>query len=235
LVIYCLGNNICDSIGDIPDLWFLSVNLFTIIIVVVSNNILIIQKTWTWVNVIFMIVTTYLFYIFFVLFVNGSTLFNSTATMPTAFGSPVFWMVLIQVSGICFLLDTLTYSYHINFSNHLTENLRILVNQKGVIDLDCELPYVVEHYMKKYINFKNNKQTNMIVDDSIDKKKETLHSKTNKGAQGQLGDNIESSFNETKKNLKNEPEKIRFSDNDVNRINDNNSRDETHEKIKKKQ
>jgi phospholipid-translocating P-type ATPase (flippase) len=191
-----LNDTIADSNGNFADLWFLSVNMFTIIIVVVSLRILVVQKYYTILNIITMMITTFVFYSIFVVYVNTSEYFHSCGTMIVSFNSPVLWMSTIFVSGLCFLIDYGCYSWSVIFSSELTERLRILINEKGKLEKEEDLHSDILPYLQQYEKVNNSKKTHYHFEDDKKSEKNLNDNFTNDNAHD--GD---MSITETKKNL----------------------------------
>ena len=188
-----LGNTIADSNGNYADLWFISVNMFTIIILVVSVRVLVVQKYYTLFNVVTMLFTTFFLYAIFVIYVDTSDSFNSYATMSVAFNSSALWLSTVLVTGACFAIDYGSYSWFIIFSTDLTERLRILINDKGRIDKEEDVPEEFEEWIKLFKKVTNESRNHFIIEDDV-KKTEKIG----------LNDNtheVDLSVNETKKNL----------------------------------
>lgn len=69
--------------------------------------------------------------------------------MGVAFSSPRTYLLFLFVSGVNLLIDLSTYSYFILFMKNLTQTLRILIKEKGVInDVDQLIPDVLIYYEK---------------------------------------------------------------------------------------
>ena len=82
-VIYIMDESINDK-GKMGGLWFTSVNLFTNILIIVSIDLLIYTKYHTWINVVILIIVTFLSYILFLLLVHRLPMFNSVGTIQEA-------------------------------------------------------------------------------------------------------------------------------------------------------
>ena len=100
--------------------------------------------------------------------------------MGVAFSSPRTYLLFLFVSGVNLLIDLSTSSYFILFMKNLTQTLRILIKEKGVInDVDQLIPDVLIYYEKykfaigdKMSNenkLKNNKYSNLKDIEKIDR------------------------------------------------------------------
>lgn len=187
-----LSVSIVDQNGNYSDLWFLSVNMYTIIIIVVSVRILVVQKYYTLFNVITMLVSTFLLYILFVIYVNTSDSFHSCATMGVAFSSPNLWMNTFLVTSVCLMIDYSFYSYYVIFSDTLTQHLRILIKDKGKIDKESDLPQELKPFLQMYEKVFKNPVSHYTFDDDFKKDNKLMENITH---------DIENSINETRKIL----------------------------------
>ena len=187
-----LSVSIADINGNYADLWFLSVDMFTIIIIVVSVRILIVQKFYTIFNVLIMLFTTFLLYALFVIFVDSSDNFHSYGTMKVAFCSPAIWINIILVSSMCFIIDYSFYAWHVIFSDQLTQKLRVLINEKGSINCEDDLTSDLKSIFQLFKNVTNNQVIHYSLEDDYKKNDKNIHNNTNE---------IEVSINETKKNM----------------------------------
>ena len=91
--------------GKMGGLWFISINLYTSVLIVVIIDLLIFTRYHTWINYAVIAIFTIIPYFIFVMLAHQDTFFEYTGTMVTAFGSPLFWMSLIFVCGTCALID----------------------------------------------------------------------------------------------------------------------------------
>ena len=128
-VIYMLDESI-DNDGHMGGLWFISVNLFSNILIIVSVELLILTKYHTWVNFLIMGVVTFLAYIIFIIVVHHLSLFNSYGTMNVAFSSGKTWLNMLLVGGTCGLIDYFLLGVDFIFFPTLANKLRVLINQK---------------------------------------------------------------------------------------------------------
>jgi phospholipid-translocating ATPase len=129
--IYSVGNTSIDSDGNIGGLWFMSVNLFTSLLFIVSIRLFITQKFITWLNVIFMLVTSWVTYFIFVAFVHKNNYFKSASTMTVAFNSGRFYLNLILIVGTTAFLDYVYTAYITLFKNYLENKLRIQMSNSS--------------------------------------------------------------------------------------------------------
>ena len=76
LVIYSFQGDCLDEKGNIPELWVISVSLFTNILLIVSSDLLIYTKYHTWINFVIIGVVTGVAYVLFVIAVHNISFFN---------------------------------------------------------------------------------------------------------------------------------------------------------------
>ena len=157
-VVYTIKNISINDKGGIADLWFTSVNLFTNIILIVSIDLIVYTKYHTWINVVIMLVVTFIAYIVFIIIVEYSTMFNSVATMGTAFGSPTFWLNLIFIVGLCYLIDLAIRAIEFQFYPSICNVLQRLVCQRGSLEVEVDIPEVVKHKLRLYEIYSSEKE-----------------------------------------------------------------------------
>ena len=119
-----------DMDGNMGDLWFNSVNMFTNILLIVTINLIIFTKYNTYLNFSLIFLTTIFLYAIFIICVHNMSLFNSVGTMNVAIFSIKMWLCILCSCGLCFILD-----YTINvYRNLLVSSIRNDI--KHVDDLD---------------------------------------------------------------------------------------------------
>ena len=132
--VYFIDDEAINSDGDIGDLWYASVTIYTNIILIVSFDLAINTKYHTWLNAAVMGILTFLAYGLFLIIVHYGKWFNSRATMAVTFGSANFYLSLLFVSGTCVVLDIILIGLKTNFSQRMSSYLERLVNTHGKID-----------------------------------------------------------------------------------------------------
>ena len=126
--------------GKMGGLWFLDVNIYTNLIIVVTINIMINTKYHTIINISFIFVFALVAYIIVIIIAHNSKTFKCVGTMVSVFGSARFWMNLIFICGTCGLIDYFIFCYSFVFNISLTKILQKLVKERGKIDNDNNLP-----------------------------------------------------------------------------------------------
>lgn len=152
-VIYAVSSIPCDSKGNLGDIWYISVNLFTNIIIIVSLDLILYTKYHTIINVVILFVFTFVAYLVFIIIVQYSTLFNSVATMGTAFGSAIFWLDMLFVVGICFVIDFLYRSIEFDFFPSICSELQKLVCERGSCEEEVDMPFIIQKKLKLYDHY----------------------------------------------------------------------------------
>ena len=167
-VIYMLDESI-NSDGKMGGLWFISVNLFTNILVIVSLELLIHTKYHTWINCVILLVITFIAYIIFIIIVHHLSMFNSVGTMQVAFSSPKIWLNILFVGGTCALIDFFILGMEFIFFPSLTTVLQVLVNKN--IEMNKEnvekMPKLVKEILGNYNEF--NKDNESGIEDNKNK------------------------------------------------------------------
>lgn len=95
----------------------------------------------TWYNWVVMVVTSWALYIIFVVIVNNGRSYNSFATMDVAFQGGKFYLNFMLIVGACFIIDVLTSSLDIIFSDKITNKLMIFRSErKTSLNTRLDLP-----------------------------------------------------------------------------------------------
>ena len=159
-VIYMLDESV-NSDGKMGGVWFISVNLFTNILIIVSVELLIFTKYHTWINVVIIVVITFIAYIIFIYIVHNLSLFNSVGTMQVAFSSPRMWLNIIFVGGTCGLIDFFLLGMEFVFFPSLSTKLQMLVNQGINLNLHNlrKMPKMIKEILGNYIEINNDNET----------------------------------------------------------------------------
>ena len=132
--IYFIMSSPINGGGDTSDIWFASVTLYTNIILIVSIDLSISTKYHTWITWAVMGILTFFCYAVFLVIVHYGKWFNSKATMQVTFGSFMFYLSLIFVTGTCSLIDIAISGLYMNFSKRMSSYMEIMVNKYKKID-----------------------------------------------------------------------------------------------------
>ena len=161
-------NSAIDKNGYLGCLWFISVNLFSNIILIVTIDLIVFTKYHTFLNFSLIFFCTFFLYFLFIIIVQNFTFFNSYGIMNLAFNSIKMWLCLFLVSGTCFIweLGILTYKtcFVVNVSNLLKEvkNLN-----------DKKIPLNIQNYIEQMEISKDEKENekyknkNLIIEENI--------------------------------------------------------------------
>ena len=150
-VVYVHKNHSIDNDGNIGGLWFVSANMFTNILVIVSIDLIILTKYETWINWVILGIITGLAYAIFLIIVHFSIMFNSVGTMGVAFSSPSLWLTIIFIGGICFIIDFAIVAFNFNFRATMTNILQAKRNQ-GLLNED--MPPKIKEKLAQYDIYK---------------------------------------------------------------------------------
>ena len=150
-VIYMLDESV-NSNGKMGGLWFISVNLFTNILIIVSVELLIFTKYHTWINFVIIIIITFVAYIIFIIIVHNLSLFNSVGTMGVAFSSPRMWLNILLVGGTCGLIDLFLLGIEFVFFPTLSTKMQELVNNGINLNIDNfnNMPNLIKEILGNY-------------------------------------------------------------------------------------
>ena len=223
LVIYSLQDQCFDEKGNIPELWTMSVLLYTNMLIIVSEDLFIFTRYHTWINFVLIFGTTFLLYIGFVFLVHNFSYFNSVGTMLNTFNSSKIWFILIFIVGTCLLIDFTILAIDFTFNKNITTMLQLIYNVKGEINEEEDIPEIIKEKLKLYKNNEEekNKDLNEIKKiDDITSKNDLINEKNNSNEKSSINsDNtnnkIKNSFendnskgNENKNKLKSKNKKI---------------------------
>ena len=156
-IAYLIKNDSVNDNGQMGGLWFLSVSLFTSVLVVVTIDLMIFTRYHTWINFVILLVITFIAYIIFVICAHHALMFKSVGTMSVAFGSPRLWMGLIFVCGTCALIDYFILGFDFIFRPTLGKILQRLYSQRGELNDERNLPKCICDRINKYKTFEQQK------------------------------------------------------------------------------
>ena len=156
-IVYLYQYDSVNDDGKMGGLWFISLNLYTSVLIVVTVNLFIYTKYHTWINFVIILVVTIIAYIIFVICVHHATMFKSVGTMVVAFGSPRFWMSLIYVCGTCGLIDYCILGIDFIFRITITKILQRLYSQRGQLNDEYNLPNCIGDRINRYKTFEQQK------------------------------------------------------------------------------
>ena len=156
-IIYLYKEDAVNDDGQMGGLWFLSINLFTSVLLVVTIDLIIFTRYHTWINFVIMLVITFIAYIIFVICAHHALLFKSVGTMVVAFGSPRLWMSLIFVCGTCALIDYFILGFDFIFIPTLGKILQRLYSERGELSDERNLPKCIGDRINKYKTYEQQK------------------------------------------------------------------------------
>ena len=137
ITIYTLKNISINDKGDQSGLWFISVVLYTNIIIIVTNQLIINTSNHTIIHWLIIAVITYLAYIIvlitlhfdFKFGLNKIFVYHSQATYQVVATSSKFWFLIFLICGFCFVIDLMIVTYKINMGKGIQGILKILVKK----------------------------------------------------------------------------------------------------------
>ena len=151
-VIYTINNTFINWKGLIPGLWFMSVDIYTNILIIVTSTLIITTRFHTWIHVTILFLVTFLSYIIFLIIVQYLTIFNSVGTMRVAFKSPILWLNILLVSGLCGLIEFFLLAYKFVFKPNTVLILQKYCNERGIINSSMGLPNSILEKINIYDN-----------------------------------------------------------------------------------
>ena len=149
-VIYSINHIQINKQGQMAGIWFMSVNIYTNILIVVTLTLLITTRYHTWIHFVILIVVTFVAYIVFIIIVQRLTIFNSVGTMQVAFSSPVMWLNTILICGFSGLIEYFILSFFFVFKPSTVSILQRIFNQSGKIDSLDNLPKSIKDKLNIY-------------------------------------------------------------------------------------
>jgi hypothetical protein len=131
-------------------LWFMSVDIYTNILIIVTTTLLITTKYHTWIHFVILFIVTFFAYICFILIVHQLTVFNSVGTMQVAFTSPVMWLNIVLICGFSGLIEYFILSFAFVLRPNTVKILQRIFNQNGAINSEENLPKSIKEKIGLY-------------------------------------------------------------------------------------
>ena len=149
-VIYSIYHIQINQNGQMAGLWFMSVDIYTNILIIVTTTLLITTKYHTWIHFVILFIVTFFAYICFILIVHQLTVFNSVGTMQVAFTSPVMWLNIVLICGFSGLIEYFILSFVFVFRPNTAKILQRIFNQNGAINSEENLPKSIKEKIGLY-------------------------------------------------------------------------------------
>ena len=166
-VIYSIYHIQINENGQMAGLWFMSVDIYTNILIIVTTTLLITTKYHTWIHFVILFIVTFFAYILFILIVHQLTVFNSVGTMQVAFTSPVMWLNIILICGFSGLIEYFILSFFFVFRPNTAKILQRIYNQNGVINSEENLPKSIKEKLRLYNEIEQKMENEEIKKDEI--------------------------------------------------------------------
>ena len=149
-VIYSIKDEHIDKTGHMAGLWYMSVDIYTNVLIIVSVTLLVTTKFHTWINFVILLIVSFVSYIVFLVIVQKLSIFNSVGTIGVAFKSSVMWLDIFLISGFCGLIEFFILSFHYIFNPSTVLILKRILAQKGKLDTLSDLPKSIIEKIKIY-------------------------------------------------------------------------------------
>ena len=202
-VIYYLDESINKN-GNMGGLWLCSVNLFSNILLIVSIDLLIYTKFHTWINLVFLLVITFISYIIFLTLVHHMSMFNSVGTIYSAFASSRTWMNMIFVGGTCGIIDFFILGFEYTFCPSTVKTLQILLNQNNLdISKKDELPKEIKDKLDVYNDFIGEDNADPLIKESTQKNSNNKNDQLKLKVKGKNKKQIDDDINDLNKDKNN--------------------------------
>ena len=222
-VIYTIDHIQINKKGQMAGIWFMSVNIYTNILIIVTITLLITTKYHTWIHFVILFIVTFLAYIAFILIVERLTVFNSVGTMNVAFSSPVLWLNIVLICGFSGLIEYFILCFFYVFQPSTVTILQRIFKQYGLINSCENLPKSI----KDKLNIYNEIEGKLDLQET--KKDEIVNVNVNIGVNDNDNDNINEINNQQGENkIENKEENINTninSNNNIDNIDNNNMND----------
>ena len=166
-VIYSIYHIQINQNGQMAGLWFMSVDIYTNILIIVTTTLLITTKYHTWIHFVILFIVTFFAYICFILIVHQLTVFNSVGTMQVAFTSPVMWLNIVLICGFSGLIEYFILSFVFVFRPNTAKILQRIFNQKGVINSEENLPKSIREKIGLYNEIEQKMENEEIKKDEV--------------------------------------------------------------------
>ena len=231
-VIYTINSTYINKKGLMPGLWFMSVDIYTNILIIVTSTLIITTRFHTWIHGTILFIVTFLSYIIFLSFVEHFSIFKSIGTMKVAFNSPILWLNILLVSGFCGLIEFFILAYKFVFKPNTVLILQKYFNERGIINSSTGLPRSILDKIKIYDNIEEKfEDNNKIMNEEI-KPDKTPDDDGNKEEAEQTINNITSRSRRDRDNstdilLRKIPDKKRSSKFDIDILNNENDNKKT--------
>ena len=156
-IIYLYYDESMNDKGQMAGLWFISVNLYTCILTVVSIDLIIFTKYHTFINLFIFLFFTIIAYIIFVICVHFWAIFKSVGTISSVFGSRRFWMTFIFICGTCGIIDYFLLGFQCIFNNSMTYMIQKLICERGYLNQEYKLPKPINDKINMYKTYEQQK------------------------------------------------------------------------------
>ena len=210
-VIYSINHIQINKKGQMAGLWFMSVNIYTNILIIVTTTLVMTTKYHTWIHIVILLIVTVIAYICFIFIVQHLTMFNSVGTMQVAFTSPVLWLNIILICGFSGLIEYFILSFFFVFKPNTASTLQRIYNQNGVINEEENLPKSIKEKIGLYNQIEQSLDNMEIKNDEINGDNNLKNIKID----GENDDNDNNINNKKEKEEDEKSEEIRLNKDDI--------------------
>ena len=169
VVITSVNESTLSQKGTNGDIWYNSLSLYTNIIFVVSLSLMIYQSFVIFLFPLVIVITSWLLYFVFCMFVHYLPMFNSQGCIIEALTSVKFYLNLVLISVVCFIADFVIYTYDIIFGNKIYSELMIHRKYKckyhsHVLKNNVKLANIIKH--ETLVASKTKRKSTVIIDNN---------------------------------------------------------------------
>ena len=149
-IVICLDDQAMNSTGQMIDVWYISITLYTCIILVVDLKLALHTKTWTWLNWVAILVFSVGIYLLFAYVGDKFTFFKSYNTVSSIYTSSLFYLIIGFFSILIVYLDYLSLIWE----KEVSTPMRILYNSIARRKQDND-PKIFETLVRSEASAKN--------------------------------------------------------------------------------
>ena len=170
MVIFSMTNLQINYKGQTGGLWFMSVDIYSNILIIVTITLLITTRFHTWIHFAILGAVTIISYFIFLIIVQNWAIFNSVGTMSVAFSSPILWLDLFLISGCCGLIEYFILCLYFMFKPDTISILKKIFAENGKIDTKEHLPKSILEKINIYDNIDETIEDKIEDNNKIEKK-----------------------------------------------------------------
>ena len=187
IIHYSFQYIILSSDGYTSDIWLESIVMFTWIILIANERIMVTSRWFNWMNFLCIFVLSILLYYSYTWVSNYLSYSKTYVTSVVMHQSPIFYLNVLFSVGTCFILDMFVETIKVNLLGRPSAYVRKLVANKGEIIYDRQIQFqkLLFKYEKKFVeeDLKREHYIKRKREVRMEKLKVTLEAQNQKGIQ----------------------------------------------------